>query len=198
MGWLYMQSLGGHAGPREYLDNQFTHEDERLSSKVLRSAIVRRVYYAAIEHVRPPSSEREVWACVCLTRYNPKARDDYIFGYKDMEESMGPYSYDCPVAILDLLTATDNKNALEWRAKCREAAVQRRALAAKPKPRPGQIIVFELPVEFGGGMMFERMEVVAHPWRKRGVLFRAPGRPGLYRIPGVNKLAYRLETAPSP
>jgi hypothetical protein len=40
------------------------------------------------------------------------------------------------------------------------------------------------------------MEVVAHPLRKRGILFRAPGRPGLYRIPGVNKMAYRLE-APS-
>lgn len=194
MGWLYMQSLGGHAGPREYLDNQFTHEDEQLKSRVLRSAIVRRVYYAAIEHVRPPNGEREVWACVCLTRYNRKARDGYIFGYKDMEESMGPYSYDCPAAVLDLLTTTDNANALGWRAKCREAAVQRRTLAAKPKPKPGQIIIFDLPVEFGNGTAFERMEVVAHPLRKRGVLYRAPGRAGFYRIPGVSKLAYRLET----
>ncbi len=109
---------------------------------------------------------------------------------------MGPYSYDCPAAILDLLTVTDNENALAWRAKCRETAIQRRAFAAKPKPKPGQIIVFELPVEFGNGMAFERMEVVAHPWGKRGVLFRAPGRSGLYRIPGVSKLDYRLE-APS-
>jgi hypothetical protein len=195
MGWLSMQSLGGHAGPRACLDHQFTHEDEQLRSRVLRSSIVRRVYYAAIEHVRPGETG-EVWACVCLIRYNPKARDGFIFAYKDMEESMGPYSYDCPATILDLLTATDNENALAWRAKCRETAVQRRTLAAKPKPRPGQIIIFDLPVEFGGGVMFERMEVVAHPWRKRGVLFRAPGRPGFYRIPGVSKLEYRLE-APS-
>lgn len=195
MGWLSIQSLGGHAGPRAYLDHQFTHEDEQLRSRVLRSSIVRRVYYAAIEHVRP-CEMGEVWACVCLIRYNPKARDGFIFAYKDMEESMGPYSYDCPATILDLLTATDNENALAWRAKCRETAVQRRTLAAKPKPRPGHVIVFELPVEFGNGMAFERMEVVAHPWRKRGVLFRAPGRPGLYRIPGVSNLEYRLE-APS-
>jgi hypothetical protein len=193
MGWLSMQSLGGHAGPREYLDNQFAHEDDQLRSRVLRSSICRRVYYAAVEHVRPPDGEREVWACVCLTRYNPNARDGYIFGYKDMEESMGPYYYDCPAVILDLLTPTDNENSLSWRAKCREAAAQRRTVAAKPKPRPGQVIVFEPPVEFAGGAMFERMEVVAHPWRKRSILFRAPGRPGLYHIPGVNKLAYRLE-----
>ena len=38
MGWLYMQSLGGHAGPREYLDNQLTHENDQLKSRVLRSA----------------------------------------------------------------------------------------------------------------------------------------------------------------
>lgn len=196
MGWLSMQSLGGHAGPREYLNNQFTHDAPDRTSKVLRASIVRRVYYAAVEQVSLPDGMREVWACVCLIRYNPKARDGYIFGYKDMEESMGPYSYDCPGAILDLLTPTDNENALAWRTKCREAAVARRALAAKPKPRPGQIIVFDLPVEFSNGVMFERMEVVAHPLRKRGVLFRAPGRPGLYRIPGVNRLAYRLE-APS-
>jgi hypothetical protein len=195
MGWLSTQSLGGHAGPREYLDHQFTHENQELRSTVLRSSIVRRVYYAAIEHVRP-GSDREVWACVCLVRHTPKARDGFVFGYKDMEESMGPYSYDCPAAILDLLTPTDNENALAWRAKCREAAALRRTLAAKPKPRPGQIIVFGAPVEFANGVMFERMEVVAHPWRKRGVLFRAPGRAGLYRIPGVNKLDYRLE-APS-
>lgn len=196
MGWLSMQSLGGHAGPREYLDNQFTHEDADHRSRVLRSSITRRVYYAAVEHVRLSEGEREVWACVCLTRYNPKARDGYIFGYKDMEESMGPYYCDCPAAILDLLTPTDNENALSWRAKCREAAAQRRTLSTKPKPRPGQIIVFEAPVEFSGGAMFERMEVVAHPWRKRGILFRALGRPGFYSIPGVSKMAYRIE-APS-
>jgi hypothetical protein len=196
MGWLSMQSLGGHAGPRAYLDHQFTHEDEQLKSRVLRSSIVRRVYYAAIEHLRPGTA-REVWACVCLVRYNPKARDGFIFGYKDMEESMGPYSFDCPAAILDLLTATDNENALAWRAKCHEAAVHRRTLAAKPKPKPGQIIIFDAPIEFTSGAKFERMEVVAHPWRKRGVLFRAPGRPGLYRILSVSKLNYHLEALPS-
>lgn len=197
MGWFSMQSLGGRAGPREYLDNQLTHEDAEHRSRVLRSSITRRVYYAAVELVRLPAGEREVWACVCLTRYNPKARDGDIFGYKDMEESMGPYHYDCPAAILDLLTPTNNQNALAWRAKCREAAVQRRNLAAKPKPRPGQIIVFEAPLEFSNGTRFERMEVVAHPWRKRGILFRALGQPGLYRVPGVNKMAYRLEVPSS-
>ena len=46
MGWLYMQSLGGHYGPRQYLDAQFTFTRPELTSKVLRSALVgMHVYY---------------------------------------------------------------------------------------------------------------------------------------------------------
>ncbi len=108
MGWLYMKSLKGHSGPRQYLDAQFTFERPDAISKVLRSALVgMRVYYAAVEQVRIATGEREVWAAICLVRYNPRDREGYIFGYKDMEESMGPYECDCPASILDLLTPTD-------------------------------------------------------------------------------------------
>ena len=45
MGWLFMKSLGGHSGPRQYLDAQFTYQHPEVTSKVLRSALVhRRVY----------------------------------------------------------------------------------------------------------------------------------------------------------
>jgi hypothetical protein len=83
MGWLYMQSLDGHDGPRAYLDAQFTYRTDRVRSTVLRSALVRmRTFYAAVEHVRAGGA-REVFAIVCLVRYNPGARDGYIYGYKD-------------------------------------------------------------------------------------------------------------------
>ncbi len=80
-----MQSLKGHSGPRQYLDDQFTYERPDHISRVLRSALVgMRVYYAAVENTRTPTGEREVWAAVCLVRYNPRDREGYIFGYKDM------------------------------------------------------------------------------------------------------------------
>ena len=61
MGWLYMKSLKGHSGPRQYLDAQFTWERSDTISKVLRSALVgMRVYYAAIEHILPATGAREV------------------------------------------------------------------------------------------------------------------------------------------
>lgn len=63
MGWLYMKSLKGHSGPRQYLDAQFTWERSDTISKVLRSALVgMRVYYAAVEHMLPATGAREIWA----------------------------------------------------------------------------------------------------------------------------------------
>src|SRR5208282_5670890 len=83
MGWLYMQSLNGHTGPRQYLDAQFTYQHPTVTSRVLRSSLVKmRVYYAAVEHVLAPTGTREVWGAVCLVAYNPRDRDGYIFGYK--------------------------------------------------------------------------------------------------------------------
>jgi len=88
-GWLYMHSLGRHSGPRAYLDDQFTYARVAVRSTVLRSALVKmRTYYAAVELLRP-GQEREVFAVVCLVHYNPRDREGQVFGYKDMDESMG-------------------------------------------------------------------------------------------------------------
>ncbi|RNJ48040.1 hypothetical protein D1O30_19550 [Methylocystis hirsuta] len=67
MGWLYMQSLGGHAGPRDYLDAQFTFENAEGRSKVLRSTLLGDTYYAAVEQQRRDGGASAVFALVCLT-----------------------------------------------------------------------------------------------------------------------------------
>jgi hypothetical protein len=125
MGWLYMKSLKGHAGPSHYLDDQLTYDQDGVRSRVLKSALVaQRVFYAAVEQTRP-GREREVFAVVCLVDYNPHASDGYIFGYKDMTETMGPHESDCPEPILDLLMPTDNDYARAWRERCRANAARR-------------------------------------------------------------------------
>ena len=109
MGWLYMQSLGGHSGPRQYLDAQFTFARPRPD---VQGAAV-RASRACASTTRPSSmfvtrrDKRTVFAAVCLVRYNPRDREGYIFGYKDMDETVGPNESDCPEAILDLLTQTE-------------------------------------------------------------------------------------------
>jgi hypothetical protein len=193
MGWLYMKSLKGHAGPRQYLDAQFTFERPDAKLTVLRSALVgMRVYYGAVEQIRIATGAREIWAVICLVRYNPRDPEGYIFGYKDMDEAMGPYECDCPEPILDLLTATDRQYALQWRARCRENAAARRARAKKPSPRAGQTIIFDEPLAFSDGKSFDRLEVIANPRSHRTMLFRAPGSGNLYRIPNIKSRAYRL------
>ena len=122
MGWLFMPrgSMGGHATAKAYLDNQFTYErvqDDGSSEglKVLASSCPgNRVYYAATQ-VMTNGRGGEIFAIVCLVRWNPRAKDGYIFGYKDMDESMGPCETDCPASILDLLTPTDKEVSVRAR-----------------------------------------------------------------------------------
>ncbi len=135
MGWLYMQSLGGHSGPRDYLDAQFTFENAEGRSRVLRSALLGDAYYAAVEQQRSDGA-RAVFALVCLTYYNPRDPEGFIFGYKDMTEHMGPCESDCPEDILDLLTPTDRPYAIAWRARCRENAAAKRDAISKSSQKP--------------------------------------------------------------
>ena len=189
MGWLYMTSLGGFSGPRQYLDDQFTWERDGVRSTVLRSTLVRmRTYYAATERVSATSA-REVFAIVCLVRYNPRDREGYVFGYKDMDEGMGPCESECPAAILDLLTPTDRDYAVTWRARCRAAAEQR---AARPRLRNGWALVFDAPLSFADGTSHDRLDVAIDPRHPRVMRFRSrDGR--YYRISRLDTIPYTIE-----
>ena len=199
MGWLYMRSLAGYATPKAYLDAQFTYDRDNGGSRVLASSLVgRRTYYAAVEWITAGSSEREVWGLVCLVRYNPRDREGLVFGYKDMSESMGPCESECPARILDLLTATDNTHALAWRSRCRARLSERSARAAKPTPKPGDVVVLAEPILFRDGRTFSRFEAVAWPGRARSGLVYRSELGGLYRIPKLKDRVYRIEGTQGP
>lgn len=154
MGWLFM-SAGGmlpHKTPKEYLDAQCTYAPDpergrKTGLEVLKSTVRSNVYYAACR-IHGPETDHRVTAIVCLIKWQPAARDDMIFGYKDMDERMGPYNWDCPASILDLLTPTDHQHALEWRAKCR----QNLALTTRRKPSEGDTIILPEPINFSDGI----------------------------------------------
>lgn len=107
-------------------DNVFTEDGQYGKWEVLKSSIKGSVYYAAVRKTRP-SGESHVFCAICLT-----AVEKGEFYYKDMDESMGPGYYDCPASILDLLSPTENKSALEWRQKCREQAKNKNTLGRLP------------------------------------------------------------------
>jgi len=190
MGWLFMRDLGGYATPRSYLDNQFTYDrdDQRLT--VLASSMIGSTYYAACERIEP-NVDRLVFAIICLTRTSTGARDGCTFGYKDMDETVGPYESDCPATILDELTDTQYEYAIAWRARCRANLTLRKLERAKPTPKPGQTIIFDEPLRFSDGQGRDRFTVIANPNGKTP-LFRDPVTGTVCRVSRLKTRTYRL------
>ena len=145
MGWTYMEMP--REGTTEWFKRQLTWEsDDGTKRRVLETAIVARTEaYAAVETVRP-NGEREVWAAVFLLNYVPRAKDGFTFGYKDMDETVGPNADNCPARILDLLTPTESQYANDWRNRCR-ARLERRIAN---KVSDGDVIKLETPLNYSG------------------------------------------------
>jgi hypothetical protein len=98
------------------------------------------VFYAACYQKNRPEA---IWAMVCLISY--RKADGFNFGYKDMDETVGPVEDECPERILKLLTPTDSAYAIAWRGRCWEH-IQRRK--AQPKLTEGCRIRFATPITF--------------------------------------------------
>lgn len=180
MGWLFMPftSMGGHKTATSYLDAQLTCacdvDGTRRSQRILASSCPgNRVYYAAAQTLYD-GVPGEVFAVVCLVRWNPRSKDGHQFGYKDMSENMGPCEADCPAHILDLLSPTDNAYALDWRARCRANLAQR-----SRKLADGDRIRFPAPMTFTDG--HEAQEFVVCK-RGRSTVLRDPDNGCYYRI----------------
>ncbi len=106
-------------------------DDNPHTYRVLDSAIVHfRTFYAAVEQVDKQTGERQVWAAVILLSHNPG--DGHNFGWKDMDESMGPCEAQCPERILKLLTPTEYEYAKDWRARCWANIEKRKARRRLP------------------------------------------------------------------
>ena len=129
MGWTSYRAThytkGGKIDRKAECDNVIGYDEEFRSCKVLKSTMKGSVYYAAVEFTDKRAGKSEVFAAIFLTR--TYMQDHFNFSYKDMYETMGPYAYDCPKGILDLLTETDNEYANEWRKKCREKLAKKKA-----------------------------------------------------------------------
>lgn len=98
------------------------------------------VAYAIFWHASGAQSPRKYFGGVILT--SRKNRGFCQIGFKDMTEDMGPYYYDAPQKMLDLLDALAPEpgySALEWRAKCRERLSAKKS---RPKFKAGDYVAF--------------------------------------------------------
>lgn len=101
---------------RETLEKEFDSEFHKVIDC---SIIKRKVAYLACKSIHPKTKKETVYALVCKLDFLPNTNEWCNFYYKPMEEDMGPYYFNCPKRILDLLSPTDSKTANEWRESCR-------------------------------------------------------------------------------
>lgn len=190
MGWLTMSrhSMGGHASAKAYLDAQFTYsrdlEDGTAGLRVLASSCPQnRTYYAAA-HVIKNGVGSEVFAIVCKVLWSPKSKTGENFGYKAMEESMGPCEDNCPQNILDLLTPTTSEYSLDWRRRCAEN-LKRRARRLDDGVR----VKLAAALTFTDGHVGTEFIVEK---RGRKLSFRDPATQSRYRIGRFMNMAWEI------
>lgn len=140
---------------KEQVDRKAEIEHELTSNwiNIKRGTLIGSVYYCAVEYTKRykmdnngdripngkddyiiediPETERTVFGIVCLTSVRQEGFYKW-FGYKLMDETEGPYYYDCPDSILKLLSPTENKIANEWRKACKKYTIKRKEFKNLP------------------------------------------------------------------
>ena len=168
MGWLYT-AKPSYLTTAEFLKKESMEWDnEKSKCEVLAMSVKFTVAYAAVRitYKQPRETKPDdfvkplsfVTAFVYLIRHVPKAKDGYTFGYKDMDETVGPCEIDCPLHILNMLTPEDElygegkgEYARKWRASVREYWERRQ----RSKLKDGDKIKLSYPLTFGNNAFKE-------------------------------------------
>lgn len=169
MGWTYTHKFPC-VSATDYLKDLMNENLEILDSALVNS----HEWYAACRDKR----NGEVFALVYLVNNDNRAKDGFNFGYKGMDEFMGPCEDNCPERILNLLTETTSEYAIGWRQRCREK-IEQRAKARTIKN--GSVIRFSHPLKFTDG---ETLDTFIIRKQERKILFLAT-------VDGVRK-PYRI------
>lgn len=172
MGWTFTHKPEGITA-KEFLVKEFTEDSERASFKVLKSAVKLHVGYFQIERIIKATGERSVFALVVHIQRCPS--DHHNFGWKEVEESMGPYEVDCPLDILDGLDETTSEYALRWRKDVLEYNARKKKAGIKN----GQWVKFAKPISFTDG---SKGQVFQCEKRGRKTFFSKKGGWGVYKI----------------
>jgi hypothetical protein len=123
MGWTGSYEWTSATAVHAELLDQLTRSGFTVLGKAATS--YGRNFYVAIE--KPDVPATMFVAIVSGGRATGRRGDDIMWGYKDMDESMGPYEYDCPLALLDKLGPPPNEWAANWREKVRAFHARRAA-----------------------------------------------------------------------
>lgn len=102
--------------------------DKEGKSTLLKHSVVGNIAYTLSEH--PVAGEEgKTFKIISVIKI---VKDEGEFGYKDMDESMGPFYYDCPQSILKESTI-QTETAINWRNECAEYAKNKKNHIKKVK-----------------------------------------------------------------
>jgi hypothetical protein len=121
MGWMFLYA----ATTRKWLiaDRTKTHSNEKATWTSLAHCTRGNVLWIAWEITHKDGSPPIRFIECDLLQ---KQGRDGPWGYKDMEESMHPYYYTCPLKYLDMVPQPPGADAGAWRQSVRQYHAERR------------------------------------------------------------------------
>lgn len=172
MGWTFYtdRRVQTYADERAEITRLCTFENADVARcTLIKASKVGSTWYAAVKADRSDGTPREsstfevhddgsyVFGAVFLTRY-----DEGCWGYKDMDETMGPCASKAPANILNLLSPLKDPEsyAHNWRKRCR-------AWANIPSFNLGDIIKLAEPISLEDGSTCQNLEVSQYLAGKR-------------------------------
>lgn len=130
MGWLFTRGFARKDLIRERTQNWERTTDDGMLVKTAclahcyRGGVYSGVLWAVWERTFTKDSQNvqpsERWITCDLLRY----QKDYGWGYKDMDESMHPFYYSCPLSYLEMVPIDQYGGHAEWREGVRSYHAQ--------------------------------------------------------------------------
>lgn len=98
MGWTTTK-VPKYYTRQQFMDSLFKYDTDKASSEIIERSVYgdppnrsdEGYYYALIKHVDKETGKTTHYLACCLITYDSVADPEYPFGYKLMEDAMGPY-----------------------------------------------------------------------------------------------------------
>ena len=128
MGWLFFHNVRSRSELVKLLRDE---ANKTPGFEILKSSVTGNHMWSLLQITGKDGKQVRLVTLDLLSKQGDQ------WGHKALDESVGPYYYDCPLAYLEHLTEPVNENAAVWRAKVRMHWEQRKQL---PRPCAGMVV----------------------------------------------------------